>query len=112
MRVQATSRYLHLSPRKARMILPGLRGKSVDDALTILRFTPRPGAKAVAKVVESAAANAENNFNLARQMLHIESIYAGDARILRRFRPVARGRAHPIARRTCHLTVVVSDQKE
>ncbi len=112
MQVQATAKFIRMSPRKARMIFQGLRGKSVDEALTILRFTPKPGAKQVAKVVESAAANAENNFDLSPQDLHIKSIYAGDARTLRRFRAAARGRVRPILRRTCHITVVVSDDKE
>lgn len=112
MQARATAKYIRMSPRKARLILQGLRGKPVEEALTLLRFTPKPGAKQVAKVVESAAANAESNFNIPVDMLHIESIYAGDARTLRRFRAAARGRVQPLLRRTCHVTVIVSDEQE
>ena len=92
--------------------MQGLRGKPVGDALTTLRFTPKPGAKQVAKVVESAAANAESTFNIPQDMLRIESCYAGDARTLKRFRPAARGGIKPLLRRTCHITVIVSDGQE
>ena len=112
MQVRATAKFIHLSPRKARMLLQGLRGQRVEDALTTLRFTPKPGAKDVAKVVESAAANAENNYNLSLDGLRIREIYAGDGRTLHRFRAAARGRVHPVLRRTCHITVVVSDDEE
>ena len=109
MQVHATGKYLPLSPRKARLIFHALRGKPVEEALTILRFTPKPGAKHVAKVLESAVANAENNYSLPTDGLRIKEIYAGDGRTLQRYRPVARGRAHSILRRSCHITVVVSD---
>ncbi len=112
MQVQATAKYVRLSPRKARMIFQGVRGMSVDKALITLRFTPKPGAKQVAKVVESAAANAENNFNLPLDGLRIKEIYAGDARRLKRFRAAARGRAAPYVKRTCHITVIVTDDQE
>jgi large subunit ribosomal protein L22 len=111
MEVTATGKYLQLSPRKARQIFHGLRGMTVEQALTTLRFTPRPGAKQVVKLVQSAVANAENNFALDPETLRIKSIYAGDARTLRRFRAAARGRVQPRLKRTCHITVVVSDEE-
>jgi len=112
MQVRATAKYARLSPRKARMILQGLRGMPVERALTVLRFTPKPGAKLVAKVVESAAANAESNYDIPAGQLRIERIYAGDARTLHRFRAAARGKVQPQLKRTCHITVVVSDEQE
>jgi len=111
MEVSATAKFVQMSPRKARMIIQGLRGMSVEQALTSLRFTPKPGAKQVAKVVQSAAANAETNYSLDPDDLRIAKIYAGDARTLRRFRAAARGRVQPRVKRTCHITVVVSDQE-
>ena len=112
MEVRATGKYIRMSPRKARMIFQGLRGMPVEKALTVLRFTPKPGAKHVAKVLESAAANAESNYDIAAGQLHIEQIYAGDARTLHRYRAAARGRVQPLLKRTCHITVIVSDQQE
>ncbi len=112
MQVRATAKYIRMSPRKARMIFQGLRGMRVEEALTVLRFTPKPGAKYVAKVLESAAANAESNYDLTVGQLRIHRIYAGDARTLHRFRAAARGRAQPQLKRTCHITVIVSDDQE
>jgi len=111
MQVQATGKHLRLSPRKARLIFHDLRGKTVEEALTILQFTPQPSAKDVAKVLSSAVANAENNYNLSPDSLHISAIYAGDGRTLKRYKPASRGRAHEIRRRTCHITVVVTDDE-
>ncbi len=112
MQVQATAKYIRMSPRKARLIFHGLRGKSVEQALTTLQFTPQPGAKDVAKVVSSAAANAENNYNMALDDLRIHAIYAGDARTLKRYTAAARGRVRDIDRRTCHITVIVTDEEK
>ncbi|PZC43556.1 MAG: large subunit ribosomal protein L22 [Chloroflexi bacterium] len=112
MQVKATAKYIRLSPRKARMIFQGLRGMPVEEALIALRFTPKPGAKQVAKVVESAAANAESNYDIPAGDLRIDSIFAGDARTLHRFRAAARGRVQPQLKRTCHITVIVTDGQE
>ena len=112
MQVRSTAKYIRMSPLKARMIFQGLRGMPVEEALTTLRFTPKPGAKHVAKVVESAAANAESNYDIPADQLRIQQIYAGDARTLHRYRAAARGRVQPQLKRTCHITVVVSDEQE
>ncbi len=111
MQVQATAKFVRSSPRKTRLVLQGLRGLPVEDALLQLRFTPKPVARDIAKVLESAASNAENNFALDRDQLTIHSIYAGDGRTLRRFRAKARGRVGRILRRTCHITVVLTDEE-
>jgi large subunit ribosomal protein L22 len=112
MQVRAIGKYVRLSPRKARMIMQDLRGRPVQEALVQLRFTPKPGAKHVAKIVESAAANAESNYDITSDRLRIREIYAGDARTLHRFRAAARGRVQPQLKRTCHITVVLSDDQE
>jgi len=89
-----------------------VRGKMVNDALTLLKFTPTPKAQVLAKVVKSAAANAENNFQLSTSDLRIVVIFADDARTMKRFRPRARGRASPIQKRSSHITVLVAEQEE
>ena len=86
MEVKATSRYAGVSPRKVRLLLEHLPGRSVEDALSLLQFMPSPHARLVAKVVKSAAANAENNYNMAPGMLYIKAAVAGDARRLRAHR--------------------------
>lgn len=111
MQVHAIAKYAPLSPSKARLIMQDLRGLPVPEALTRLRFTPKPGARIVAKVLASAAANAENNYNLPPDSLRIAALYAGDARTLRRFKARARGRAGEIRRRTSHITVVVANDE-
>lgn len=110
MEVRARTKNLGVSPRKLRHIVDAVRGLHVEDALDILKFTPSPAAQIVAKTVNSAASNAENNFQLIRNELRIKRIYADDAPRLKRFRPRPRGRAAPIYRRFSHLTVVVDDE--
>jgi large subunit ribosomal protein L22 len=88
-----------------------VRGKKVDEALAILRFTPIPAAKVVAKVVKSAAASADNNFQMSPSDLKIVKIFADEARTLKRFRPRARGRASSIHKRSSHITVIVTEQE-
>jgi len=88
-----------------------VRGKRVEEALTLLRFTPTPKAKLLAKVVKSAAASAENNFQMDPADLKIVRIFADEARSMRRFRPRSRGRVSPIRRRSSHITVIVAEQE-
>jgi large subunit ribosomal protein L22 len=88
-----------------------VRGKSIEEALVLLQFTPTPKAKVVSKLVKSAAANAENNFQMDPADLVITSIYADEARSMRRYRPRSRGRASPIKKRSSHITVVVTEQE-
>ena len=88
-----------------------MRGKKVEEALNLLRFTPTPKAKLVAKVVRSAVANAENNFQMEPADLKIVKIYVDEARSLRRFRARSRGRASPIRKNSSHITVIVAEQE-
>jgi large subunit ribosomal protein L22 len=87
-----------------------VRGKKVDEALSLLRFAPTPTAQVVTKVIKSAAANAENNYEMTPSDLKIVSIFADEARTLKRFRPRSRGRVSPILKRSCHVTVIVAEQ--
>jgi len=88
-----------------------VRGKGIEDALTILKHTPLPGARVVAKVVQSAAANAENNLLLESEDLRIVGIYANKGPSLKRFRARARGRAGSIIKRSSHITVIVDQER-
>lgn len=107
MEVRATAKHVGISPSKVRLVTETLKGRKVEEALTLLRFIPTPIAKEVAKVVKSAAANAENNFQLDPAELKIVSIYANEGRRLKRFHARSRGRASPLLRRSSHITVIV-----
>lgn len=110
MEVRAIAKDTGISPRKVRRLVDMVRGKRVDEALSILRFAPTPTARVVAKVVKSAAANAENNYQMSPGDLKIIRIMADEARTMKRFRPRARGRAAPILKRSSHITVVVTEE--
>ena len=111
MEVRATNRYAGVSPRKVRLVLGHLPGRSVGEALNLLQFMPSPHARLVAKIVKSAAANAENNYAIDTDALYIKRAVANDARRLRRFRPAPRGRIHRYKRRTSHITIVVDERE-
>jgi len=111
MEVRAVAKDTGISPRKVRPLVDMVRGKKVDEALTVLRFTPTPTARVVAKVVKSAAANAENNFQMDPLDLRIVSIFADEARTMKRYRARARARSSPILKRSSHITVIVAEQE-
>jgi large subunit ribosomal protein L22 len=111
MEVKATSKYVHRSTRKIRLVVDAVRGKQVDEAIAILRFLPHGGAKEVANVVKSAAANAENNFQMLREDLYVKRIFADEGPVFKRFRSRSRGMASPILKRTSHLTVIVEEKE-
>ena len=110
MEVKATAKDTGIPVGKVRPLVDIVRGKKVDEALTILKFTPTPKAKVVSRLVRSAAANAENNFQIDPADLRIVKIYADDARSLRRYRPRSRGRSSPIRKHSSHITVVVAEE--
>jgi len=111
MEVRAVAKDTGISPRKVRPLVDMVRGKKVDEALTMLRFAATPTARVVAKVVKSAAANAENNFQMSPSDLEIVTIFADEARTLKRYRPRARGRAGHILKRSSHITVIVAERE-
>jgi large subunit ribosomal protein L22 len=111
MEIQATAKNVKVAPRKVRLILERLPGLSVDQALALLRYVPSPHAGKVSKVVLSAAANAENNFDLDVDDLYIKSAYAGDGLTMKRFRPRSRGRVGRELKRSSHITVVLDERE-
>jgi large subunit ribosomal protein L22 len=110
MEVIATAKWVRVTARKGRLVAAMVEGKSVAEALTILSFTPKAAAIEVAKVVKSAAANAEHNYNLDVSTLRVERIEIDGATVIKRFQPRAQGRAFSIFKRTSHLRAVVSDE--
>ena len=112
MEVRAVAKDTGISASKMRLLVDMVRGKTVDEALTLLRFTPSPNAQVVAKVVKSAAANAENNYQMTPSDLKIVSIFANEAPALKRHRPRARGRVSPIHKGSSHITVIVAGEEE
>jgi len=109
--VKAISKNTGMPASKMRPLVDMVRGKKVEEALNILKYTPTPKAKLIAKVVKSAAANAENNFQMDPANLMVVKIYADEARGLRRFKARSRGRASPIKKNSSHLTVIVAEQE-
>ncbi|HWO72421.1 MAG TPA: 50S ribosomal protein L22 [Dehalococcoidia bacterium] len=110
MEVQAVARNVRISPRKVRLLLQPIKGRSVDEAVAILRNAPMPVARRVEKILKSAAANAENNYQLPADELRVKAAYADDGTRLRRYRAGPRGRAKPWTRRFAHITIVVEDR--
>jgi large subunit ribosomal protein L22 len=111
MQVRAVAKDIPITPRKVRLVVDAVRGRKVDEALTMLRFMPQNAAKDVYKVVKSAASNAENNFNLDPETLWIERIHADDGRTLKRLWRRNMGRANRVLKRSSHITVVVEDRE-
>ncbi len=112
MKVKAIAKDVGISPQKVRLVIDMVRGRKVDEALTILSFSPTPTAKAVAKVIKSAAANAENNFQMPPAELRITDIFADQGHTLKRFRPQSRGRVSPVLKRSSNITVFVTEEEE
>jgi large subunit ribosomal protein L22 len=110
--VNATAKYVRVSPRKAGDVARLIRGKKVSEARAILSLTPRAAAKLVSKVLDSAVANAENNHDLDADDLYVTQAYVNGGPTLKRFRPRAMGRASRIRKRTSHITVCVDEKKE
>ncbi len=106
----AKARFVRVSPTKARRVIDLVRGKSVTEALDILRWAPQAASQPVAKVIASAAANAQNNNGLDPTTLVVATVYADDGPTAKRIRPRAQGRAFRIRRRTSHITVVVESR--
>lgn len=111
MEVKAVVKDTGITPLKARLLLDMVRGKSVTEALTMLKFTTSPSARVVAKVIKSAAADAESVFQIPVEDLKVVRIFADEARTLKRFRPRSRGRVSPILKRSTHITVIVASQE-
>ncbi len=108
--VKASAKGVRMSPRKVGVVAALVRGRSVSDAMTILENTPRRSATAVRKVIQSAAANADNNFNYKPETLTITQIIVTPGPRIKRYRPAAHGRALPFQRKTSHIFVSVAGE--
>lgn len=110
MEARATAKYVRISPYKARPVIDLIRGKDVQEALNILEFTPKKAARLIKKVLESAIANAEHNYNMDPDRLYVKRAYVDEGPRLKRIWPRAWGRASRILKRTSHITVVVEEK--
>src|SRR4051812_2160956 len=106
--VRAVAKWVRISPRKARLVIDHIRGRTVPEARTVLAFTQRAAAREIEKVLRSAVANAEANHELIGDDLYVSEALVDDGLIIKRFKPQARGRVARIKKRTCHITIKVS----
>ncbi|MBM6615098.1 50S ribosomal protein L22 [Desemzia sp. RIT 804] len=109
---KSTAKTVRITARKVRLVVDLIRGKSVGEAISILKFTPRGASPVVEKVLKSAIANAEHNYDLDIENLVVSEAYVNEGPTMKRFRPRAKGSASPIMKRTSHITIVVSEKKE
>lgn len=112
MEAKAITKYVRISPLKVRLVMDLVRGKPVDRALAMLQYMPQKAAREIARTIKSAAANAENNFDMEPDSLVVKTIYADEGPALKRMMPRARGMANRIRKRTTHITVIVDDGEE
>lgn len=112
MQAKAVAKSVRIAPRKARLVVDLIRGKNVAEAVAILRLTQRGASPIVGKVLQSAVANAEHNYEMDADNLIVSEAYVNEGATMKRFRPRAQGRASKINKRTSHITVVVTEKKE
>lgn len=112
MQAKAIANTVRIAPRKVRLVVDLIRGKQIGEAFAILRLTPKASSPVVEKVLKSAVANAEHNYDLDINKLIISEVFVDEGPTLKRFRPRAMGRASAINKRTSHITIVVSEKKE
>lgn len=112
MEAKAIAKYVRMSPRKARLVANLIKGKDIQEAEAILRYTPNKAAKVIQKVLLSATANAENNLELNRENLVVKSAIIDQGPSIKRIKPRAKGRADRMVHRTSHVTVVVAEREE
>ena len=107
----ATLKYARISSRKVKIVADLIRGKSVDEALAIVKFTPKASSEIIEKLLKSAIANAENNHDMKHDKLYISEIYANQGPTLKRIRPAAEGSAVRIRKRTSHITIKLEEKE-
>ena len=111
MEARAQVTYVRISPRKVKIVLDLIRNKPVDEAMAIVKFTPKAACEPIAKLLKSAVANAENNLNLNKEDLYVSECFVCPGPILKRIRPRAQGRAFRIEKRTSPITLVVKEKE-
>lgn len=112
MQAKAVVKTVRIAPRKARLVVDLIRGKQVGEAVAILKHTPKAASPIVEKLLNSAVANAEHNYDMDANNLLVEEVYVDEGPTMKRFRPRAQGRASQINKRTSHITIVLSEKKE
>lgn len=111
MEAKAIANTVRVTPRKARLVLDLIRGKSVGEAFAILRLTPKTACTPIEKVLKSAIANAEHNNDMNKEKLYIKTCYANDSVRMKRMMPRAKGRGDVIVKRTSNITVIVAEKE-
>ncbi len=111
MEAKAQAKMVRISSRKVKLVIDLIRGKKIGEALAILKLTPKAASPVVEKVLLSAIANAEHNYDMDVENLFVKEIYVGEGPTLKRFRPRAQGRATQILKRTSHITAVVAEKE-
>ncbi len=111
MEAKAQAKMVRISSRKVKLVIDLVRGKNVGEAIAILKLTPKAASPVVEKVILSAVANAEHNYNMDTESLFVKEIYVGEGPTLKRFRPRAQGRATAIMKRTSHITAIVAERE-
>ncbi len=109
---KATAKYVRIAPRKVRIVMNLIRGKNINEAFAILKFTPKRGSGLIEKVLKSAVANAENNFDMDTDKLYVSTCYVDGGPTLKRIHPRSRGQAFSILKHTSHITVIVKEREE
>jgi large subunit ribosomal protein L22 len=112
MQAKAVARTVRIAPRKARLVVDLIRGKQVGEAVAILNHTPKAASPIVEKLLKSAVANAEHNYEMDVNNLVVAQVFVDEGPTMKRFRPRAQGRASAINKRTSHITIVLSEKKE
>lgn len=110
MEAKAIARHIRIAPRKIRIVIDLIRGKNVGEAFAILKYTPKVGAEVLEKVLKSAIANAEHNYDLNTDALYISQAFVDQGPTLKRIHPRSRGQAFKILKRTSHVTLVVKER--
>ena len=110
MEAKAIARHIRIAPRKIRIVVDLIRGKNIGEAFAILKFTPKVGADVVEKVLRSAVANAEHNFDMNVDVLFVSDVFVDQGPTLKRVHPRSRGQAFKILKRSSHVTLVVKDR--
>ena len=111
MEAKATLKYARISARKVKIVADLIRGKNVDEALAIVKFTPKASSVIIEKLLKSAIANAENNHGMKHENLYVAEIFANQGPTLKRIRPAAKGSAVRIRKRTSHITIVLKEKE-
>src|SRR5690625_2493400 len=112
MQARAVAKSVRIAPRKIRLVVDLIRGKDTNEAISILKHTQRAASPVLEKLIQSAIANAEHNYDMDAENLFIKDAYVDEGMTMKRFRPRAQGRASAINKRTSHVTVVLEEKKE